>query len=65
MNVMKVILPLYDRASHNTPNCIYTHTNNQQVLTSGHLFSGFENLANGQYLLSHTTYLGMRNKLAY
>ena len=31
-------------APHNTPNCIYTHTNNQQALKSGHLSNDLDTL---------------------
>ena len=31
------IMKTLTHAPHNIPNCIYTHTNNQQALKSGHL----------------------------
>ena len=38
-------------APHNTPNCIYTHTNNQQALKSGHLSNELEALVSKPPLL--------------
>ena len=37
------ILPT-THAPHNTPNCIYIHTNNQQALKSGHLSNELDTL---------------------
>ena len=50
MLIASIIVGLYlatltlVHAPHNTPNCIYTHTNNQQALKSGHLSNELDTL---------------------